>query len=97
MITSNTKILISLFFSLFVDLACAQAATPTLQQGEQIYAVTCATGYCHTLKGGVGGGAPRLAARDFDLNYITQTVSFGLHDTRMQGFAASLSADQLEL
>ena len=79
---------------LFVNSAWAQDGRQL--QGEDIYKVTCATGYCHTLNGGAGGGAPRLAARGFSLDYITQTVSFGLHKTKMQGFSSILPEDELQ-
>src|SRR5437764_13215530 len=49
---------------------CAQPPQELARQGEQIFNKTCATGYCHTLKGGSGGGAPRLSARGFDEQYI---------------------------
>src|SRR5262249_33851324 len=48
----------------------AQSPQELAKEGEQIFNKTCATGYCHALKGGSGGGAPRLAARGFDEQYI---------------------------
>ena len=36
-----------------------------LARGEQVFAKTCATGYCHGVKG-QSSGAPRLAGRGFD-------------------------------
>ena len=80
----------------FAGMVCAQGQDQILKQGEQTYAVTCATGYCHTLKGGSGGGAPRLAARGFTLDYITRIVSSGVPDTRMIGFAATLPEQKLQ-
>ena len=95
MISPIIRILTGLLISLSSGITWGQAADQTITRGEQIYTVTCATGYCHTLQGGAGGGAPRLAARDFNLDYITQTVSYGLHETKMLGFAATLSAEEL--
>ena len=96
MMSACNKMFALLLVILFTGGVWAQDRDQSLQQGEQVYVVTCATGYCHTLNGGVGGGAPRLAARGFDLDYITQTVSNGLPDTRMEGFANRLSTDELQ-
>lgn len=96
MMSTRNNLFVLLLAFLFVGNVWAQDRDQMLKQGEQVYAVTCATGYCHTLNGGVGGGAPRLAARGFDLDYITQTVSNGIGDTRMEGFANRLPADELQ-
>lgn len=91
------KCIVSLLLSCSISThVWAQNTEVILEHGEKVYVVTCATGYCHTLNGGAGGGAARLAARGFDLDYITQTVSFGLHKTKMLGFAASLPEDELQ-
>ena len=91
------KIILPLLLgNVFAGMVCAQGQGQILKQGEQTYAVTCATGYCHTLKGGSGGGAPRLAARGFTLDYITRIVSSGIPDTRMIGFAAKLPEQKLQ-
>ncbi len=93
---TTNKCIVSLILSYSIStLVWAQSEEEILEHGEKVYIVTCATGYCHTLNGGAGGGAARLAARGFDLDYITQTVSFGLHKTKMLGFAASLPEDEL--
>ena len=93
---SKTKFLLFpvLLFAGIQTQVLAQEVNPPL--GEQIYLNTCATGYCHTPGGGAGGGAARLAARGFDLDYITRTVSLGLHETLMQGFASILPAPELQ-
>lgn len=96
MITARNKLFALSLLLLLAGNVSARDRDQILKQGEQVYAVTCATGYCHTLNGGVGGGAPRLAARGFDLDYITQTVSNGIRDTRMEGFATRLPADELQ-
>ena len=95
MIASNIRTLSLLFISLSSDTTNGQSTDQTIIYGEEIYAVTCATGYCHTLKGGAGGGAPRLAARDFDLDYITRTIPFGLNETKMEGFSSRLPENDL--
>lgn len=74
----------------------AHAQDEILATGKRVYLNTCATGYCHTPDGGAGGGGARLTARGFDLDYITRTVSFGLHETRMLGFATVLPAEELQ-
>lgn len=96
MMSARNKLFALLLICLLAGNVAAQDREQMLKQGEQVYAVTCATGYCHTLKGGIGGGAPRLAARGFDLDYITQTVSNGIGGTRMEGFANRLPAGELQ-
>jgi mono/diheme cytochrome c family protein len=65
-----------------------------VKQGEQVFATTCATGYCHGARGGASG-APRLAARGFDAAYIRNAVSNGIPDTGMPSFSAKLSRPDL--
>ncbi len=65
-----------------------------MKQGEQVFATTCATGYCHGVRGGAGG-APRLAARDFDQAYINNVVTRGVPNTGMASFATRLSRADL--
>jgi mono/diheme cytochrome c family protein len=64
------------------------------QQGEKIFKQTCATGYCHGARG-EAGGAPRLAGRGFDQDYITTTIARGIPGTAMQGFGNTLSRSDL--
>ena len=63
-------------------------------RGLEIFNKSCATGYCHGLKG-VEGGAPRLAARGFDEAYITQTIRSGIPHTGMPSFGDMERADLL--
>ncbi|MEI9814483.1 MAG: cytochrome c [Acidobacteriota bacterium] len=70
-------------------LACGQGLT-----GEVVYARTCSSGYCHGSRG-VGGGAPRLAARGFDQDYITSTIANGFPSAGMPAFGNSLSKPDL--
>jgi mono/diheme cytochrome c family protein len=73
----------------FCGLAQAQAA-----KGEQVFVQSCSTGYCHGARG-VGAGAPRLAARGFDQNFIRNTIANGIAGTSMPAFAKSLSRTDL--
>jgi len=60
-----------------------------LSHGADTYNKTCATGYCHGVKG-TSGGAPRLASRGFDAAYITRVVRDGIQGTGMPGFGTVL-------
>jgi mono/diheme cytochrome c family protein len=68
--------------------------TAVLKRGEQMFATTCATGYCHGARGGESG-APRLAGRGFDQTYIGGVVTRGIPDTGMPSFATRLSRPDL--
>jgi mono/diheme cytochrome c family protein len=72
----------------------AQNRNEVLQQGEQVFAKTCGTGYCHGAKG-AAGGAPRLAGRHFDQAYIASVVTRGIPGTAMTSFATSLPRPDL--
>jgi mono/diheme cytochrome c family protein len=61
-----------------------------LALGEKVFNQSCATGYCHGVKG-ASGGAPRLAARGFEAAYITQVVRVGINGTGMPAFGTTLS------
>ena len=67
-------------------------AQPT--RGETVFVQTCASGYCHGARG-AGAGAPRLAARGFEQNFIRATVTNGITGTSMPSFARSLSRADL--
>jgi len=84
---------ILLFFAIWT-LATAQSLPEVLKQGETVFHNTCATGYCHGARG-ANGGAPRLAARGFDLNFIRNTVTRGVPTTAMPAFEATLSRADL--
>jgi mono/diheme cytochrome c family protein len=73
----------------------AQNIVNVVRQGELVFSKTCATGYCHGIRGGPGG-APRLAARGFDQAYISKVVTQGVPDTGMASFATRLSPPDLE-
>jgi mono/diheme cytochrome c family protein len=72
----------------------AQNGADVVKQGEQVFAKTCATGYCHGVKG-TSSGAPRLAGRGFDQAYIANVVRNGVPDTSMASFATRLSRPEL--
>jgi cytochrome c553 len=72
---------------LFSSLAFAQDLTT---RGADVYVKSCATGYCHGVKG-TGGGAPRLASRGFDEAYISRVIRLGINGTAMPAFGTTLS------
>jgi mono/diheme cytochrome c family protein len=72
----------------------AQNVAGVVKQGEAVFSKTCATGYCHGVRGGPSG-APRLAARGFDQAYIGNVVSQGVPDTGMASFTTRLSPQDL--
>jgi len=71
------------------DVSLAQAIS-----GEALFAKTCGTGYCHASKG-VGGGAPRLAARSLSPEYIRDRVTNGVPGTGMAAYKATMKAPEL--
>ena len=79
---------------LIVGVCAAQNLNDVVKQGEQVFAKTCATGYCHGVKGGAAG-APRLAGRHFDQAYIANVVTRGVPGTGMASFATTLSRPDL--
>jgi len=76
-------------------LSCSAQNTPNVvKQGEVVFSKTCATGYCHGIRGG-SSGAPRLAARGFGQAYIDKVVRNGVPDTGMASFTTRLSPPDL--
>src|SRR4051812_37243082 len=72
----------------------AQNVASVVKQGEAMFSKTCATGYCHGVRGGPSG-APRLAARGFNQGYIDRVVRNGVPDTSMASFSTRLSPPDL--
>ncbi len=72
----------------------AQNVANVVKQGEAVFSKTCATGYCHGVRGGPSG-APRLAARGFNQSYIDKVVRNGVPDTGMASFSTRLSPPDL--
>ncbi|HTS51169.1 MAG TPA: c-type cytochrome [Bryobacteraceae bacterium] len=70
-------------------------AQDMIGRGADIFAKSCATGYCHGPKGGSGSTAPRLAARGFSEDYISQTIRRGVPGTAMPAFGDILPREQL--
>ena len=79
---------------LLVVSCSAQNLSEVLKQGEQVFANSCATGYCHGVRGNAAG-APRLVGRHFDQSYIAYVVQRGVPDTAMPSFATKLSRSEL--
>src|SRR5579859_5756876 len=73
----------------------AQTLQDVVKHGEDVFAKTCASGYCHAAKGAVAGGGPRLAARGFTQEYIANTVTRGVPGTAMPPFGMNLSPGDL--
>jgi mono/diheme cytochrome c family protein len=71
-----------------------QDAQDVVKRGEEIYNVNCATAYCHGPKGGFAG-APRLAARGFEAEFLNATIRGGIAGTAMTGFAGKLPPSDL--
>jgi mono/diheme cytochrome c family protein len=65
-----------------------------LKQGQEVFDKTCATGSCHGQRG-TAGSAPRLAARGFDQDFLTNTITRGVPGTSMPGFGATLSRPEI--
>jgi mono/diheme cytochrome c family protein len=78
--------------SLLLAMSC-WAQSPT-KRGEEVFAKSCATGYCHGVRG-QSSGAPRLAGRGFNQAYINNVVMRGIPGTGMASFATTLSRADL--
>ncbi len=75
-------------------IAASCPAQDLAARGEQVFAKSCATGYCHGVKG-QSSGAPRLAGRGFNEAYIENVVTRGISGTGMPSFTAALSRADL--
>jgi mono/diheme cytochrome c family protein len=62
--------------------------------GEALFAKTCSAGYCHGSKG-VGGGAPRLAARGLSLEFVRDRVTNGVLGTGMTAYKDMMNSREL--
>ena len=69
--------------------ASAQNLPDVVKHGEDVFAKTCATGYCHGSRG-TAAGAPRLAGRGFDETFIGDAVFRGIPGTAMPSFVTTL-------
>jgi mono/diheme cytochrome c family protein len=84
----------ALLLPLLAAAAWAQNVEDVVKRGEQLFTTTCGSGYCHGGRG-VGGGAPRLAARGFDQAFIATTVRGGVAGTNMAAFGGNLPGADL--
>ncbi len=75
---------------LLVLLASIASAQSIVDHGADVFAKSCATGYCHG-PSGQGGGAPKLAGRGFDEAFIISTTRAGVAGTAMQGYGTVLA------
>jgi mono/diheme cytochrome c family protein len=80
--------------ALLCSIALSCAAQDVVKQGGQVFARTCATGYCHGPRG-TASGAPRLAGRGFTQVYINGVVMRGVPGSPMPAFATVLSKADL--
>lgn len=80
--------------ALLLSIAVCGMTQAQAVRGEQVFAQTCSSGYCHGGRG-VGAGAPRLAARGFDQGFIRNTITNGVAGTSMPSFSKSLSRTDL--
>ena len=83
-----------LLFLSVTSVVSAQTTAGPVKHGEEIFAKTCSTGYCHGARGGVGG-APRLVSRGFTREFILERVTRGVPGTAMPSFAKTLSPPDL--
>jgi len=90
-----SAVLIAIVFAMSSN-AGTDALQRVLKQGQQVFNESCATGYCHAINGGAGGGGARLAARGFNQDYIRAVTSTGRSGTAMPGFREHLSPRDLE-
>ena len=90
----DTMRFLRLLLCMVPALAGAQNLGDVLKQGEDVFAKSCGSGYCHGPQG-AGGGAPRLSARGFDQSFIANTVNRGVPGTAMASFAMTLSRPEL--
>ncbi|MEO5926966.1 MAG: cytochrome c [Bryobacteraceae bacterium] len=80
--------------AILLSLSLAAIAHAQAGRGAQVFVQSCSSGYCHGARGG-GAGAPRLAARGFDQDFIRDTVTNGIPGTSMPSFVKSLSRTDL--
>ena len=80
--------------ALLCTIALSCAAQDVVKHGGQVFAKTCATGYCHGPRG-TSSGAPRLAGRGFTQAYIRGVVMRGVPGSPMPSFATMLSKADL--
>ena len=85
---------VAVMMLLAAGVSFGQGSPSAATRGLDVFNKSCATGYCHGVKG-TPGGAPRLAARGFDDAYISQVVRMGIGGTGMPAFGTSLDRADL--
>ena len=81
--------------TMFAVAALLQAQSPVVTRGADIYKVTCGVAYCHGSSGSAGR-APQLAGREFDAQFLFNTVLYGKPGTAMPAFAQQLKSEEIE-
>jgi len=84
--------MLPIFLVFLAATASAQTPAPELARGAQVFAQSCAVGYCHGTAGAANRG-PRLAGRGFDRAYVDKVIRDGLPGTAMPGFKTLRPAD----
>ncbi len=69
--------------------------TADLARGAQVFAESCAVGYCHGKEGAANRG-PRLRDRNFDAAYVMRVTRDGIAGTAMPGWKTRLPATDLD-
>ena len=59
-----------------------QSQDAVIKRGAAVFAASC-TGYCHGANGTAGTGAPALAGRGLDADFIEKAVMYGVPGTAM--------------
>ncbi len=79
--------------SVLLVLPALWAQENAVRSGAEVYADTCASGYCHGTQG-AASGAPKLSGRSFTLAYIREVVTSG--KSEMPAFGGKLAARDLD-
>lgn len=76
--------------TLWLLAALIAPAQTLVEHGADVFAKTCASGYCHG-PNGAGGGAPKLVGRGFDEALILSITRAGVEGTAMRGYGTVLA------
>jgi putative heme-binding domain-containing protein len=77
------------------DAASKQTQAEMIAAGSKLFTPTCSNGYCHG-KDGVGGSAPTLRGKQFNLDYLLRVIANGISATPMPAFKNAYSAKEIE-
>jgi mono/diheme cytochrome c family protein len=75
--------------------APSPAAAAAIARGAQVFAQSCAVGYCHGSRGTANRG-PRLAGRAFDRVYLERVIRSGIPGKAMPPWGATLGDADLK-